>query len=190
MIKSRTTGLTTLTAMLAVALAVPLAARAQASPAQQGFDPNHPAGGHYHVGEIGEKWLVLEQNIRCRCGTCSLDLHTCQFQMQCDTSPAWSKRIYRELESGETVEAIQAGFVADYGTGILVTPPAEGFNLVGYLLPSVAIVTAGMLIGLIVRAQAGNREPGPTPVQELDEDDALKLRDALRRLDESEGPDW
>lgn len=177
-----------LAAFLAVALAAPLSAQSQASPAERGFDPTHPAGGHYHVGELGDKWLEAEQSIRCLC-SCNLDVHTCQFQMQCDTSPAWSKRMYQELDAGETIETIQAGFVADFGGAVLMTPPAEGFNLVGYFLPSVAIVTAGMLIGLIVRARAGTREP-TVPVRELNDEDALKLRDALRKLDEAEGPDW
>ncbi|MGD8872936.1 MAG: cytochrome c-type biogenesis protein CcmH [Gemmatimonadota bacterium] len=186
--RSRTTGLTMLSAFAAVALAAPLSAQSQASPAERGFDPMHPAGGHYHVGEIGQKWLEVEQSIRCNC-SCNLDVHTCQFQMQCDTSPGWSKRMYQELEAGETIEAIQAGFVADFGGTALMSPPAEGFNLVGYFLPSIAIVTAGMLIGLIVRARAGTRDH-TAPLRELNEDDALKLRDALRKLDEAEGPDW
>jgi cytochrome c-type biogenesis protein CcmH/NrfF len=177
-----------LSAFAAVALAAPLSAQSQASPAERGFDPMHPAGGHYHVGEIGQKWLEVEQSIRCNC-SCNLDVHTCQFQMQCDTSPGWSKRMYQELEAGETIEAIQAGFVADFGGTALMSPPAEGFNLVGYFLPSIAIVTAGMLIGLIVRARAGTRDH-TAPLRELNEDDALKLRDALRKLDEAEGPDW
>jgi cytochrome c-type biogenesis protein CcmH/NrfF len=144
--------------------------------------------GHFHEGELGELSLMIEQSLRCNC-SCGLDTHSCQFQMQCGTSPGWSERIRRSLEAGETPEAIQASFVADFGTSVLMSPPAEGFNLVGYLLPAVAIVTAGMFIGLFLRTRAAGRE-GLAPVTELGEDDAERLRNALRQLDEAEGPDW
>ena len=178
------------TMMLAVAalsfLAQPAAAQST-GPSHAGFDPNAPTTGHFHVGEIGEKLMLLETALKCDCG-CGLDVHSCQFQMQCGTSPVWSVRIREALERGETVEAIQAGFVADFGTQVLMAPPREGFNLVGYFLPSVAIITAGMLIGLLVKGGAGHKRPAP--VTELDEEEAERLRSALRQLDEAEGPDW
>ena len=50
-----------------------------------------------------------------------------------------------------------------------MSPPAEGFNLVGYLLPSVAIVVAGMFIGLFLREEI----PGGTPARET----CLRIRE-------------
>lgn len=146
-----------------------------------------PTAGHFHEGELGEKLMVLESNLKCDCG-CGLDAHSCQFQMQCGTSPVWSLRIRQELAAGKSVDVIQAGFVADYGTEVLMLPPAEGFNLLGYLLPAVAIVTAGMLIGLLSRGGIQGRDL--VPVTELSEVDEDRLREAMRRLDESESPDW
>jgi cytochrome c-type biogenesis protein CcmH/NrfF len=107
--------------------------------------------------------------------------------MQCDTSPGWSQRILRSLEAGESVEAIEAGFVADFGGTVLMLPPAEGFNLVGYFLPTVAIITAGMLLGLLVR---GSPDRTTSASREVGEEDAERLRAAMRQLDEAEGPDW
>ena len=186
MIKSMGVRLVALVATLGIALAVPLSAQSNALP-DMGYDPTRPPGGHYHEGEIGEKLLLVEHALRCNCGTCALDVHSCQFQMQCGTSPGWSQRILRSLEAGETPEAIQASFVADFGGTVLMSPPVEGFNLVGYFLPLVAIVTAGMLIGLIVR-----RDPsrGFAPAANVAKEDEERLREALRRLDEAEGPDW
>ena len=156
-------------------------------PQHTGYDPNAPQGGHYHEGEIGEKLLLLESALKCDCG-CGLDLHSCQFQMQCGTSPVWSLRIREALEAGESVDAIQASFVADFGTEVLMLPPAEGFNLLGYFLPGVAILTAGMLVGLIARGGATRR--ALAPVREWSEEDEAKLRSALAKLDEAESPDW
>jgi len=170
---------------LVVALWAPSALTGQSTAA------DHMAGratdGHVHEGEIGELYLKLEHNLRCNC-SCGLDVHMCQFRMSCDVSPVWSARIRESLEAGETPDAIEAGFVSDYGLKVLMAPPAEGFNLLGYLLPTVAIVTAGMLIGLIARG--GTRHAATVPVRELTDADAEKLRDALRKLDEAESPDW
>jgi cytochrome c-type biogenesis protein CcmH/NrfF len=188
MIRSRMTGFAMLVATLGLAMAGPVAAESSTSHPQSVFDATRPPGGHYHEGELGEKLLIVEHSIRCNC-SCGLDVHSCQFQMQCGVSPGWSQRIMQQLQAGETVEAIQAGFVADFGGTVLMSPPAEGFNLVGYLLPSVAIITAGMLIGLIVRAGASGRTR-PARVAELGAEDEERLRDALRQLDEAEGPDW
>jgi cytochrome c-type biogenesis protein CcmH/NrfF len=151
------------------------------------FDPTRLPGGHYHIGEIGDKLLEIEHNLRCNC-SCGLDAHMCQFRMSCDVSPGWTQRVLRSLEAGETPEAIEASFVADFGGTVLMAPPMEGFNLVGYFLPLAAIVSAGMLIGLLVRG-GPVRVPAGGP-RELGDEEVERLREAMRKLDEAEGPDW
>lgn len=156
-------------------------------PSHAGYDPTATVGGHFHEGEIGEKLMILESALKCSCG-CGLDVHSCQFQMQCGTSPVWSQRIRESLEAGESVEAIQASFVAQFGTEVLMLPPAEGFNLLGYLLPALAIVTAGMFVGVIARGNA--TRSGLSPVHELSDSEEARLRAAMQRLDAEESPDW
>lgn len=176
-----------LVALGVLAPAAPLTAQS-AGPVHLGYDPNAPIGGHFHEGELGELSLMIEHSLRCNC-SCGLDVHSCQFQMQCGISPGWSERIRQSLAAGQTPEAIQASFVADFGTTVLMAPPAEGFNLVGYLLPSVAIVMAGVFIGLFLRRRAEMTER-PAPVTELADEDVERLRRELQKLDEAEGPDW
>lgn len=164
------------------------AAAQSTGPVHRAYDPRAPYGGHFHEGEIGQMLLAVERNLKCNCGSCALDTHSCQFQMQCGTSPVWSQRIREALEAGESPEAIQAAFVAEYGPTVLMAPPPEGFNLVGYFLPATMILAMGGLIALITGR--GMRRAEPAPVTELDDEDAERLREELRRLDESEGPDW
>jgi cytochrome c-type biogenesis protein CcmH/NrfF len=183
MFRSRSTAAAQLS-VIALIMAAPV--YAQSVPALPALG-QASQGHHIHEGEIGERLLEIEHDLRCNC-SCGLDTHSCQFQMQCGVSPGWTARILASLEAGDTKEAIEASFVAEFGGTVLMSPPAEGFNLVGYFLPSVAIVMAGMLIGLLVRGGAGRS--GTAPVRELGEEDAEKLREALRRLDEDEGPDW
>lgn len=170
-------------AVVALALGLPLSAQST----RAGFDPNAPGGGHFHEGELGEKLMVLETALKCNCG-CGLDVHSCQFQMQCGTSPVWSRRIREALEAGESVEVIQAGFVADFGTEVLLLPPAEGFNLVGYFLPAIAILAGGMLVGLVVRGGATRK--GVAPVEQVTDVDAARLHAEMQMLDDAESPDW
>lgn len=175
-------------AAAALALAVSAPARAQSTgPRHDGYDPNASVAGHFHRGELGEKLMVLETAIRCNCG-CGLDVHSCQFQMQCGTSPVWSLRMREALEAGDSVEAIKASFVADYGTEVLMLPPAEGFNLLGYFLPAMAILAAGALVGIVARG--GSTREAIATAGELSEAEEERLRNAMQELDEQESPDW
>lgn len=172
----------------ALALAAPSFAQGQSTGTDLGvYDPTAPGGGHYHEGELGEKLMILESALKCNC-SCGLDVHSCQFQMQCGVSPGWSQRIRASLEAGESVEAIQASFVADYGTTVLMMPPAEGFNLLGYFLPAMAILAAGALVGIVARG--GATRAALAPVSELSDVQSEQIRAAMQKLDEDESPDW
>ncbi len=118
---------------------------------------NGPTVEHVHRGELGDKWLVVEEAIRCNCG-CNEDVHHCQFRMECPTSPGWSARMFKSLQAGQTPDEIKASFVADFGPSILMEPPMQGFNLVGWFLPGVTILMAGALVGLLARGGVGQRE--------------------------------
>lgn len=153
----------------------------------QGYDPATAGQGHFHEGELGEKLMLVESALKCNCG-CGLDVHSCQFQMQCGTSPVWSLRIRQQLEAGETVDAVKASFVAEYGTEVLMMPPAEGFNLLGYFLPAMAILAAAALVGMVARG--GSTREAMVPAHDMSAADAARLQAAMRKLDEDEGPDW
>jgi cytochrome c-type biogenesis protein CcmH/NrfF len=175
-----------LLALVLLATATPASAQST-GPVHAGYDPTAAVGGHYHEGPLGELWLLIERGLKCNC-SCTMDTHSCQFQMQCAVSPGWSERIRRDLEAGQTPEAIQASFVQDYGLTVLMAPPAEGFNLVGYLLPGLTIVAAAGLIALVARGNL-RRNP-PAPVTEIADEDAERLRAEWQKLDEAESPDW
>ena len=54
-----------------------------------------------------------------------------------------------QLKSGKTADEVRQYFVAKYGEWILLSPKAEGFNLLVYLLPIVALLAG---VGLVWRA--------------------------------------
>ena len=67
-------------------------------------------------------------------------------------------------------------------------PPAEGFNLLGYFLPAAAILSAGMLVGLVARGRA--TQESLAPVSDISPEQQARLRSAMQSLEESESPDW
>ncbi len=143
---------------------------------------------HSHDGPHGDQLLRIERMIRCTCG-CNLDAHTCQYQMQCSESPLFTQRILAALEAGESEEVILAGFVADFGTDIISSPPVEGFNRVGYYMPAAAIVLSGILVGMFLRRGAARRHrPAPiSDISDISDNDWNRLRKEMKELEKE---DW
>ena len=56
-----------------------------------------------------------------------------------------------QLRAGKTPEDVRAYFVAKYGEWILLSPRAEGLNLVVYLVPLAVIVIGGAVVWRSVR---------------------------------------
>ncbi len=142
----------------------------------------------FEGGPLEAEAVTIERSLRCNCG-CGLDVHTCLFAMQCGTSPKWAERIRLELRAGRTPKQIEAGFVADFGESVLIAPPAHGFNLVGYLLPGFGILMIGTLLGMLLHRGARPTEVAASAPDFADAD-LDRLREAMRRMDESERPDW
>jgi cytochrome c-type biogenesis protein CcmH len=85
----------------------------------------------------------LEGRLRCTCG-CNLDVYTCRTtDFTCATSPAMHRQLVEMVESGKTAQEVIDAFVAQHGEMVLMAPKKEGFNLLGYFLPGVAIASVG-----------------------------------------------
>ena len=67
-------------------------------------------------------------------------------------------------------------------------PPAEGFNLLGYFLPAAAILSAGMLVGVVARGRDTQR--AVVTVSDISPEEEARIRSAMKSLEESESPDW
>jgi cytochrome c-type biogenesis protein CcmH len=130
--------------------------------------------------------IATERRLRCTCG-CTLDIYTCRTtDFTCTFSPALHKEIVAMYIAGQTPEQIIDTFVAREGEAILMAPPAEGFNLTGYLLPG--LLMAAGLLGLsawIMRRKVAVAAVAPAPagspgaVAAPDADQMAQLRRAL-----------
>ena len=84
------------------------------------------------------------------------------------------KAVVREkLSEGWTREQILQFFVDRYGESVLAAPPKEGFNLIAWVVPPVAILAAAVLLFFVIlsmrRATKGKPEDqSPLSEQELE----------------------
>ncbi len=130
-----------------------------------------------------------ERKLKCTCG-CNLDIFTCRTtDFTCTYSPALHLEIVDLFESGMTPEQVIAAFVEKYGEQSLMAPPAEGFNLAGYLVPGLAVLAAGTMLGVVLLrrhrqaavalAEGGPAAPAPSSVSQEEMD---RLREALKEV--------
>lgn len=109
------------------------------------------------VKEVGEALV-------CLCG-CNSVLNQCPHQT-CGFHDEINALIAKEIAAGKDKPTIVGGLVERYGVQVLAAPPAEGFNLVAWILPGVALLAGLAIVALAVRRMrrlASSSEPAPAP---------------------------
>ena len=86
--------------------------------------------------------------------------------------------VERRLQEGWTEEQITDSFVESYGPRVLLEPPASGVNLMAWVVPPAAVVLAGGLLFLALRAMSRRGERGRR--EDIDLTDAERERYARR----------
>lgn len=133
---------------------------------------------------------AVEHRIRCQCG-CTLDVYTCRTtDFSCQVSPSMHRDIMALAAGGYTAQEILDAFVAVYGERVLMAPPAQGFNLFGWMAPFVALGVGGVAVAALLRSwrrtpRAAASPAGPRVAPPSDATPAELARlDALVRDDE------
>lgn len=133
--------------------------------------------------------IGIERRLHCTCG-CTLDIYTCRTtDFTCTYSPALHKEIVAMVLAKQTPEQIVASFVAREGEKMLMAPVASGFNLAGYLVPGLVVVSAGLALvawlsrrhGEVVAAVAPSSASLSSPV--TDPEALERLKRALDEVD-------
>ncbi len=83
----------------------------------------------------------LGDQLMCLCG-CGATVTSCNM-IECSHSRPAREKLLAMVNAGMSDSAILDAFVKEYGVQILVKPPAQGFNLLGYFMPFV-----GLALGL------------------------------------------
>lgn len=104
---------------------------------------------------------------------------------QSPTATVVQKDIRARLARGETREVILAAYVDEHGPGILVVPPAQGANLVLYVLPPLILAGSVLLIVGLIRRFTTPRHDVPAAAGHAPVDTEMneRLTDELRDLD-------
>jgi cytochrome c-type biogenesis protein CcmH len=63
------------------------------------------------------------------------------------------------IAAGDTEQEIKDALVAEFGPGVLASPPEGGFGLLAWLLPLVALVVGAMAVGVLLRTWSRRRAP-------------------------------
>ena len=106
----------------------------------------------------------VEERLRCTCG-CTLDIYTCRTtDFTCTYSPNLHREVLALQDGGKNADEIVAAFVEKYGEKVLMAPKPEGFNVAGYVLPTLLVLmVAGIMVVLLrrrMRINAAAAAPG------------------------------
>lgn len=80
---------------------------------------------------------ATEERLTCQCG-CGLTVHTCN-HLQCSFAVPVREDIATSLAAGQSTEAIIGRYVEEYGEKVLSSPTTEGFNLLAWWGPYIAL---------------------------------------------------
>ena len=107
------------------------------------------------IRRVGDK-------LACKCGVCNNTVATCQM-LECHYSLPARQKIATLQQQGQPDDTILASFVKESGISALSSPPAEGFNILGYLMPIIGIVAGLGAILLFLKKSKQNRIPATVP---------------------------
>lgn len=100
----------------------------------------------------------VSENFICQCG-CNHQLSGCGM-LHCGSANPLRSEIDQKLQAGMTEGQIVDDFVAKYGGVILSAPTGEGFDLVAWTLPVVALLAGLLVLYRVVRVWT-RRQPLP-----------------------------
>ena len=84
------------------------------------------------------------------------------------------------VAGGYTATEILDAFVSAYGERALMAPPKTGFNILGYIVPGIAIALGAVVLAVMIRRWRTTPRAVATPVASGIPD---ATADELRRLD-------
>ena len=115
----------------------------------------------------------LGDQLVCLCG-CGSSVTSCNM-LRCEFSGPARQKLLSMVNAGASDSEILASFVREYGQRILLKPPSEGFNLLGWLMPFIAIAAGLAFMWWVVQrfrrplAVAGP-EPDPAMLARVEKD--------------------
>ena len=114
------------------------------------------------------------------CPTC----HTTLDQSNAPVARQMKSLIAQRIAAGDTKSEIERRLVDEYGRGVLARPDTRGFDLLAWVLPIVALVGGGAVVGFAAWRWSRRRGlPDPAADEPLDPELERLVDDELRRLE-------
>ncbi len=98
----------------------------------------------------------------------------------------WRATIREKLELGWTEDQIKQYFVDQYGARVLATPPAEGLNLLVYILPPLAFIAGAGILAWVVKSWRSEKEVQVPRDVTADDPYIARLEEELQRRERTE----
>jgi cytochrome c-type biogenesis protein CcmH len=128
----------------------------------------------------------VEEALICQCG-CGIVLKHCPHE-NCGFAIPARQDIAELIKEGKKRDEIIEIFVKQYGQKALAAPKKEGFNLLGYILPFLALIGAAFFVSRVIKTwtSRGLREEEKV-LEHLPEDKGSeldrKIEEELKKLD-------
>ena len=91
----------------------------------------------------------LGDQLMCLCG-CGATVTSCNM-LGCQHSKPAREKLLAMVNAGESDSAILASFVQESGLEILAKPPAQGFNLLGYVVPFIGVALGLAFVWFVIK---------------------------------------
>lgn len=148
-----------------------------------------PALAAVEGGGVDALYDRITGEMMCLCG-CNQTVKNCP-HTDCGFAIPAKKEIRALLEQGKTYDEVVAIFVKREGEVVLSSPKKEGFNLLGYIMPFLALAVAGSGVAIAAkkwaaRGERAHAEPGAAPPQaggEAESGLSEKLKKELEEFD-------
>jgi cytochrome c-type biogenesis protein CcmH/NrfF len=112
------------------------------------------------IRRVGDK-------LACKCGACNNTVATCQM-LECHYSLPARERIAQMQKTGASDDNIVSAFVKESGIAALAAPPAEGFNLLAWIMPFVGVTLGLMGVLIWFKRMRPSTVSGPAELPEID----------------------
>jgi cytochrome c-type biogenesis protein CcmH/NrfF len=128
------------------------------------------------AADTSARFDKLGHQIMCSC-SCNELLLECN-HVGCPNSEGMRQELMAGVDRGDSDKTIFAAFVEKYGPTSLAAPPAEGFNIVGWVMPFAVLVLGMGGTALLIRKWRLRSVPMPPPSAVTHFSD---IRDRIRR---------
>lgn len=142
--------------------------------AQTETDPKH-----VEVPVFAADLEELLTTVYCFCGCTRETIKACV----CDTALAIEASFKDELTNGKSVDQIRTAYLEKYGSQFYAAMPAEGINLLAYIMPAVILVLIGGVVFVVLRRSTRSMQGALVTSDAQGESETQVSGDAVKQVE-------